>query len=58
MNVINFSGHPAVQTVIVSQLSQNGKSVTAEAMTHFRSMVRAHDDLFGERIIIVEHPCT
>lgn len=48
MSVINFSGHPVVQKVLVEQFDQQGKTVDPETMARFRSMVRAHTELFGE----------
>ncbi|GAX08901.1 hypothetical protein IWT5_02069 [Secundilactobacillus silagincola] len=49
MSVINFSGHPVVQKVLVEQVNQEGKAVDPETMARFRSMVRSHTELFGEQ---------
>ncbi|MCH5462132.1 hypothetical protein HC026_05540 [Lactobacillus sp. LC28-10] len=49
MSVINFSGHPVVREALVKQFNQQGKSIDAETMAHFRSMVLTHTELFGEQ---------
>ncbi|KRK99481.1 hypothetical protein FD04_GL002299 [Secundilactobacillus odoratitofui DSM 19909 = JCM 15043] len=50
MNVINFSGHPVVQTGLVNQLIQSSERIDAETIKHFRSMVQSYDELFGVQL--------